>query len=227
MYDDSVAWCSKDIIQSVSMDAGSGLKTPFCRVGFAYFSCVLVTNVYHICDHGSLDRQPNHVYIWNDKIGGKGPDEIISIFLHFLKTNKTGAKRLVVECDGCSGQVWNQWFFSLCAALVDSTSDLCHKLGAVPAKPIFERIDILRGEKGHTFMKPDRVHGVIRRECRKHQSIASLEEYQSIISKCDRGRFKVTRIESGDGIFTGMKTYLEQSFKLGNSQVGLFVVRFV
>lgn len=99
------------------MDAGSGLHTPFCRVGFAYFSRVLPTNVYHIVDHGTRDRQPYHVYLWNDLIGGKGPDEIISIFLDFIQACKTGARRLALEVDGCNGQVWNQFFFAMCSAL--------------------------------------------------------------------------------------------------------------
>ena len=79
VYDPSVEWASLDIIQSISMDAGSGLRTPFCRVGYAYFSRVLVTNVYHITDHGARVPKPYHVYLWNDKVGGKGPSEIMSI----------------------------------------------------------------------------------------------------------------------------------------------------
>ena len=104
-YDASNTWASQDLIQSVSMDAGSGLRTPYCRVGFAYFSRVLVTNVYHIVDHGTLDEQPYHTYLWNDKSGGKGPEECMSIFLDFITKCKTGAKRMVIECDGCGGQV--------------------------------------------------------------------------------------------------------------------------
>ena len=128
---------------SLSMDAGSGLRTPFCRVSFAYFSRVLVTNVYYIVDHGTTDRQPYHTYIWNDLVGSKGPDEIIEVFLHFIKNRRTGAKRLVIEADGCGGQVWNQYFFAVCGALVDPTSDLCRRLGAPTGVPIFERIDIV------------------------------------------------------------------------------------
>ena len=45
IYDSEVPYASKDLIQSIIMDAGSGLRTPFCRVGFTYFSRVLVTNV--------------------------------------------------------------------------------------------------------------------------------------------------------------------------------------
>ena len=220
-YDNTIPWASKDILQSISMDAGSGLRTSMCRVGFTYFSRVLVTNVYHIVDHGTTAKQPYHVYLWNDLIGGKGPSEIISIFLHFLKTNRTGAKRLVIEVDGCSGQAFNQYFFAICGALVESTTDICRKLGAAAGRPCFERIDVLRGEVGHTFMVPDRVHGNIRRTCRKRQSVASIQEYEEIIKTCDRGRFKVTRIESGDGLFMDMKTYLEQSFKLGGAQTDI------
>ena len=197
------------------MDAGSGLKTPFCRVGFAYFSRVLVTNIYHIVDHGTTDKQPYHSYLWNDTSGGKGPDEMCSIFLDFIKRNRTGAKRLVAECDGCGGQIFNKIFFALCSALVDPTSDLCRQLGAEPGRPVFERIDILRGEVGHTFMSCDRVHGVVRRRCKKEQHVASIEEYADIVRQCDQGRYKVTLIEPGDGIFVDIKGYLEQSFKLG------------
>ena len=222
IYDADVEWCSVDVIQSISMDAGSGLRTPFCRVGFAYFSRVLVTNVYHIIvDHGTRDPQPYHAYLWNDSIGGKGPSEIMSIFLDFIKKAKTGAKRLVVECDGCSGQVFNQFFFAMCASLVDPSSDLCRALGASAGSPIFERIDLVRGEVGHTFMVPDRVHGRIRVKCRSFQTIATIDEYAGIISGCCRGQFRVTRIKVGDGIFMDMKKYVEQSYKLGGAQMDI------
>lgn len=223
VYDPTVEFASKDIIQSISMDAGSGLRTPFCRVGFAYFSRVLVTNVYHIVDHG-LRRQPGqpyqpyHAFLWNERAGGKGPEEMCSIFLRFITENKTGAKRCVVECDGCSGQIYNQFVFAMCSALVDPTSDLCKQLGARPGQPIFERIDIFRGEVGHTFMWPDRVHGVIRRKCRTFQSIASIQEYAEIIKRCDGGKYKVYLIEPGDGFFKDVKKYLDQSYKLGGEQ---------
>ena len=220
-YYQEIEFSSKDIIMSISMDAGSGLRTPFCRVGFAYFSRVLVTNVYHIVDHGTTDKQPYHVYMWNDKAGGKGPEEVMSIFLDFIKANKTGAKRLVIECDGCGGQVFNQYFFAMCSSLVDPTSDLCRKIGAAPGRPIFERIDIFRGEVGHTFMAPDRVHGVIRRVFRGKQWIASIDQYVDIVRQCDLGRFKVTHITAGDGFFVDMKSYLCQSYKLGGAHADI------
>ena len=220
-YDRFAEWSSRDIIQSISMDAGSGLRTPACRVGFAYFSRVLVTNVYHIVDHGSLDRQRDHVYLWNDRIGGKGPEECMSIFLAFIQSARTGAKRLVIEVDGCGGQVFNQFFFCLCAELTDPTTDICHRLGASPGRPIFDRIDIFRGEVGHTFMAPDRKHGIIRRACRREQHVASIEEYEQLIKKCNNGGFNVTRIKSGDGFFKDMKKYVRQSHKVGGSHTDI------
>ena len=39
--DNDVERCSRDLIQSISMDAESGSRTPSCRVSFAYFSRVL------------------------------------------------------------------------------------------------------------------------------------------------------------------------------------------
>ena len=197
------------------MDAGSGLRTPFCRVSFAYFSRVLVTNVYYIVDNGTTDRQPYNAYLWNDRIGGKGPDEIISIFLHFIQTRRTGAKRLVIEADGCGGQVWNQYFFAVCGSLVDSTTDLCRCLGATRSRPIFERIDLGRGTPGHTFMHPDRVHAMTRNAVKSKPFVSSIDEYEDIIAKVDRGRIKVTNIKVGDGLFKDIKGYLQQSYKLG------------
>ena len=197
------------------MDAGSGLRTPFCRVGFAYFSRVLVTNVYWITDHGTKDDQAYHCYLWNDKVGGKGPSEIISMFLDFLQAARTGAKRLAVELDGCNGQAFNRFFFAVCQSLVDPSTDLCRALGATAGRPIFERIDIPRGQVGHTYMLPDRIHMLLRQECRKKQHVSSIEEYEQIAKKCCHGRFRVTRIQAGDGLFKNMKMYLEQSYKLG------------
>ena len=220
-YNDSVEWASLDLVQSISMDAGSGLRTPYCRVGFAYFSRVLVTNVYWITDHGALDDKPNHCYLWNDKIGGKGPSEIMSIFLNFLQAARTGARRLVVECDGCSGQVFNKFFFGMCSSLVDPSSDLCRAIGAAPGRPIFSRIDIARGEVGHTYMKPDRIHMLLRQSCRNKQYIASIEEYEEIAKECNHGRFRVVRIEVGDEVFIDMKRYVDQSYKLGGSHMDI------
>lgn len=86
--DNDVERCSRDLIQSISMDAESGSRTPSCRVSFAYFSrvlyWVLVTNVYWIVDHGTRSPKLYHCYLWNDKIDGKGPSEVMSILLHFM-----------------------------------------------------------------------------------------------------------------------------------------------
>ena len=216
-YDADVEWCSKDLVQSISMDAGSGLRSPFCRVGFAYFSRVLVTNVYHIVDHGTRDVKPYAAYLWNDKAGGKGPSECMSIFIDFITKHRTGAKRIVLEVDGCSGQIFNQYFFALSKLLTDPTSDICRCLGAPAGRPIFDRIDIFRGEVGHTFMSCDRVHGSVRIACRKKQYIANIDEHADIIRTCAMGRFHVTLVKAGDGFFRDIKAYVEQSFKLGGS----------
>ena len=145
----------------------------------------------------------------------------MSILLHFIQCARTGAKRLVLECDGCSGQIFNQFVFAMFDTLVDATSELCRALGATHSRPIFERIDIFRGEVGHTFMVPDRLHGVIRRKVRTVQSIADIDEYEKLIRDCNQGPFKVTRIKIGDGIFRDMKKYVEQSHKLGSSHTDI------
>ena len=221
-YDPNVPWNSKDVIQSISMDAGSGGKTPFCRVGFTYFSRTLVTNFYHIVDHGlrhpSREMQPYHTYLWNDQVGGKGPSEIMSIFLDFMQAARTGATRLVVEVDGCSGQAFNQYLFALFQDLVDPTSELCRAMGATEGSAIFTRIDVFRGEVGHTFMSCDRVHGHLRVGFRKEQYIEDIRGYERIVKKLNRGLFRVRRIEPGDGFFKDMKKYVEQSYKLGGQQ---------
>lgn len=111
-YDPRVEWASKNTIQSISMDAGSGLRSPFCRVGFAYFSRVLVSNIYHIVDHGTKDPKPYSAYLWNDKAGGKGPSEMMSIFIDFIRRHKTGSKRLVIKRMGapvkCSTSIFSR-----------------------------------------------------------------------------------------------------------------------
>ena len=216
-YGADIPWASKNIIQSISCDAGSGLKAPFCRVGYAYFSRVLVTNVYHICDHGAKSKQPNSAYLWNDTAGGKGPAECISIFLDYIMKNRTGAERLVVELDGCSGQLFNKFFFAICEMLVDPTSDLCRQFGCEEGKSVFLRIDVIRGEVGHTFMLCDRVHGIIRNTCRKRQWIVNIDEHAQIIAACAHKSFKVTLIKAGDGFFRDMKKYVEQAFKLSGN----------
>ena len=79
-------------------------------------------------DHGTRDPQPYHCYLWNDKVGGKGPSEIMSIFLHFIKAAKTGVRRLVVECDvtvapaKCSTNTSSQCFKRLLTRLVISVA---------------------------------------------------------------------------------------------------------
>ena len=103
-------------------------------------------------------------------------------------------------------------FFSMCDALVNPTSDLRRRLGAPCTQPIFDRIDIIRGGNGHTFMSSNRVHANVRRQCRNQQLVASIDDFEKIIDKVeDRGRIKVTQVQVVDGLFTDMKGYLEQS----------------
>ena len=164
-------------------------------------SCLSQTCITLPTTTPSTRSKPYHTYLWNNTSGGKGPEEMCSILLQFIVKHRTGVKRLAIECDGCSGQLWCQYFFAICAALWDPTSDLCRKLGVTPGRSVFERIDVFRGEVGHTFMSCDRVHGVVCRSARARQSVASIDEYAQIVRRCDQGRFNVTLIKPGDGFF--------------------------
>ena len=90
-------------------------------------------------------------------------------------------------------------FFALCVDLTDPTADLCKQFGAEDGRPVFERIDVYRGEVGHTFMSCDKIPDNVRRTSRTKQYIVDINGDAEIIRGCDRGRFNVTFIKASDG----------------------------
>ena len=85
-YNQRVEWASRDLIQSISMDAGSGLRTPFCRVAFACFSRVLVT---------PLDPNLTMCTSGTTRLTTRVLTRSCHIMSIFITKSKTGTKLLV------------------------------------------------------------------------------------------------------------------------------------
>ncbi len=85
-------------------DAWGNLRTPRLPNGQAYYLRILPVWVY---DFYSAASQTHFLYSWNETIGHKGVDNVISAEYHHHQHHRTGVKCLKKWMDGCYGQANN------------------------------------------------------------------------------------------------------------------------
>lgn len=111
----------------------------------------------HVFDVYDAASDRNHFYVWDEKSGGSGADEVISVILHHFDTDivrqTLGAGVLVIWADNCPGQNKHQFMMAFAHELSDPNSSLHH----------FRRVDVRFPVKGHTFLVCDRAFSVIER----------------------------------------------------------------
>ena len=87
------------------MDYGANPRFPYMELGQAFYNRILGVNFFIITS--SLKEQ-TYIYMYGEQTTKKGYDEVISILEMLLKKHlPSEIMELLVHCDGCMGQAWN------------------------------------------------------------------------------------------------------------------------
>jgi hypothetical protein len=203
----SVPFCSNDGVDFTEQDMGSSLKTPHLATAFSYYLRTLATYMYYIVS--SASHVPAVVYGWNECLGTKGGDAIVSATHHHHSRHRTGARAWGGWADGTNGQVWNWTFFSwMCDATnPDSVTYVQNGAGSM-----YERMDLYRNDPGHTFMAPDMWHSKVKRTAdrlERYHTVASVKQWLECAKEADTAN-PLTTVYMDQPLHLNFKSYLSQ-----------------
>ena len=120
--------------------------------------------------------------VWNETVGGRGANEIISCLLQYISKLRSNVARLVCYSDSCFGQ--NKNFTMICF------------WNSLILQKLFKRIDHKFLVRGHTYLPKDRDFSHIE----KKMSTARVyipDQWEDIIASCRPSNpFRVQRMTS-------------------------------
>lgn len=152
---------AKEDFLVVSLDLQKVLATPHGDTMLLGFSRKYA--VYNFTTYESETRRGT-CYIWGEKDGKRGPNEIASNLYDYLtKIDFEGKfKTLALYCDNCGGQNKNRYVLSMIRYFLDNSDNI-------------ETINLNFLITGHTYMPADSMHAVIENHIKKSIVQASSE----------------------------------------------------
>ena len=101
-YDPSAEFCCVGITETQCQDAAGNLRCPRLTVGEAYYKRILPVWIYGINSRGG---KCTTICAWNETLGTKGANEVISCEHYHHMHNGTGAETLELWEDMCGGKI--------------------------------------------------------------------------------------------------------------------------
>lgn len=160
------------------------LQLPHVPVQETFYLRQLTVNVF--CIHNLKDDSAVF-YLYHEGQAGKGPNEVCSFLLDYIKSSLKNVDHLHIFSDGCFGQNKNHSLLRIMNAFVS-----CKK---------FKSIDQYFPVRGHSFLPCDRDFAVLKRKLKKCDRIFTLRQYaELILSSSAKERFLVVLVDSDDVI---------------------------
>jgi len=160
--DDEICVCF-DMEQNQPLPKLSVEEVFYSRQVWLYNLTVMINSSLHTIDG-------THIFTWLETQSGRGANQVSSGVIHFLKwldeekSKVSGPpKTLRLFSDACSSQNKNSVMIGVLAMFLNT----CHS---------FNKIQHFFPVRGHSYMPPDRVFGVIEKKMRKKESIVSPRE---------------------------------------------------
>ena len=113
-------------------------------------------------------------YLWHEEIAGRDGCDVASAILAFLTSQPQTVRNIRISADNCAPQNKNWVLYSSVMSLLCSTS----ALDSVTNRYL---------ERGHTYMKPDSIHGAIGRRLRRENEVLEFSDLTNLISKSMSG----------------------------------------
>lgn len=174
-------------ITVIIFDLMKTLPTPVISTGICYYKRQLWTYCLGIHNAGTDDM---FMYVWDESTASRGPQEIGSCLLKFIKEH-VHTKKLIMYSDQCGGQNRNIKVAALCMHIV--------------ASPEFtvEQIDHKYTVSGHSFSSCDRAFGLVEKQKKYFPDIYIPEHWNKVILAArKKNPFKIVEMKRADFIST-------------------------
>lgn len=171
----------------IAFDLMSTLPTPHLSTGVCYYKRQLWT--YCLGIH-NLSTNVAHMYVWNESQGSRGPQEIGTCLIHYIK-NFVFTSKLIMYSDQCGGQNRNIKIAVLCKYILESELS------------VLNQIDHKFLVSGHSFMPCDQDFGVIEKNKKFVENIYVPDDWVRVIKTArKKNPFTVTTLTKQDFIST-------------------------
>lgn len=163
-----IEFMSKDRTETQIQDAFGNLRTPRMSSGEAYYLRILPVWVY---DFYSAATETHYLYSWNEEIGHKGVNNIVSAEYHHHTHHRTGAVRLKKWMDGCYAQANNKTMMKYNIHITDPDGPM----------QIYERVDEHVCISGHSYLICDSACGNVQSKARSKKIISDKDDWEEIM----------------------------------------------
>ncbi|XP_049764962.1 uncharacterized protein LOC126094559 isoform X1 [Schistocerca cancellata] len=166
----------------IAVDMQQTFPTPKLTVAPAFYKRKIRTYNYGIHDCGSNKA---YMFLWSEKDGGRGSDEVGSCLLKYLEITNPQTKHLHIITDNCEGQGKNWTIIALGRSLV--------------ATKRFDSVQHYFPVVGHTMLPCDHDFGSIERYARNRRPIVHTpDQWAEVIKSASPKHFIVTKMERED-----------------------------
>ena len=170
-------------MRAIAIDLQQQQPCPKLPINKAYYTSKLFFLNFCVYD---LTKNKAHMFVWDETVAKRGPNEISSCILRWLKyvqeEEQEAITTLRVFADNCAGQnknVFNMLMF----------------LQQVQKRTVC-RVEVIFLVSGHSFMACDRSFGVLEKVYKKNSYICSIPKYIEIMkTACKKNKYRVTVME--------------------------------
>lgn len=171
----------------IVFDLMKTLPTPVISTGICYYKRQLWT--YCLGIHNAYNDEVT-MYVWDETISSRGPQEIGSCLLRFIK-EKVKTKKLIMYSDQCGGQNRNIKMATLCQYIV-----------AHPDYTV-DNIDHKFYVSGHSYLACDQDFGLVEKKKKFFKNIYLPDDWTTVIKAArDKNPFDVIKMTKDDFIST-------------------------
>lgn len=164
-FDSNFAKNNSSDVTAIAFDLMKTLATPQLSTGMCYYKRQLWTYCLGVHNLATGDAI---MYTWNESVASRGPQEIGSCILHFVK-KFVKTKKLIMYSDQCGGQNRNIKMSLICGFIVNH-SDF-----------IVTEIDHKFLCSGHSYLPCDQDFGLIEKSKKNYPNIFIPDDWHQVI----------------------------------------------
>lgn len=182
--------CKTDrAVSVITFDLEKTLPTPLLSTGVCYYKRQLWT--YNLGVHNMADDQ-GYMYMWNESVASRGPDEIGSALMYHINKYITTAEDLVIYTDCCGGQNRNFKIAMIWNYIVQNQK---YSVKCIHHKFLLS---------GHTYLPNDQDFGLIEKNKRFHSDIFVPHDWVRVVASARKNKpFVVTELDQSHFVSTG------------------------
>ena len=181
--DQELAKTNPDALTVIAFDLMKTLPTPIISTGICYYKRQLWTYCLGIHNLGTNEV---FMYTWDESIASRGPQEIGSCILHYIKSF-VKTETLIMYSDQCGGQNRNIKMAALCNYIVLSNLTV--------VKEIHHKFLV----SGHSYLPCDQDFGLVEKQKKFFKDIYVPEDWSKVIESARKRKpFKVIKMMAMD-----------------------------